>query len=1264
MSNLTNSEKAVYALLADNVYWDVRYGYDDTNPTDKDFTSSNWTPVPEGWTVLGQFDQSGSGDGITQRPNLDGFSARVYEKEGESNEVVISFAGTYDMPADWTKGNLPATLGKASSHLTQAAELYHKVKEYYQAKGQEVDITFTGHSLGGGIASVMGVWFDQAAVVFDPAPFKNAVLNDGSFNLPSVKEAAIIAALSTVAPKAAGFLANYIAIGASSIKDAQDNIQKLIEDGTLSSMDSAFAAYDKDLLAERSANITATAIKGEVLEKFLFLAANWIVPNEHVVEGETSLTSWSPTDAANGATIKHSQTLMVASLLSDNFEKYASLIEDNNANIDTIRLIFDKDLYGYDVGYKEVEPVQNFLVKLVRNEVGGQDFLTGSSEGVAVEHGKNGMLTHFGNDLKIIADTLKPHEGKYSKLGYDAMIVQSIEWYYNQDSQTYSNKGNAADKQFFHISNDGNAIQYTTAQGEYPTSINKVEDYTQKWITEIAANIAEFNAKDAYSISFDQWNVSFDNTQMTALDLNKSQLLFSLGEQVDFTSGRDDDLLLGSISDDIIAGGLGDDHIYGSKGNDTLTDNGTGQNLSLINFKDNDTLYGGDGNDTLIASTGNDTLIGGDDFDTYDVRYTTNINSQETTYGDDVILDSDGNGKLLMQGREPVASIKISDSHYTSSDGVFSFFLIPIQNSQAIPGEEAYDLIIKEKGINGSVKIQNWFKGDLGIELGDTPLTDSGYNTVDYAPVLDTGKTDGVRALDAPNLIYSSIILDDSRQLNIVGGNQDDIIDFTDQEMAMVVQARSGSDIIYTGTQNDFVWVDTFEGSLSLDEQYTNSYLNSPPPELIRENPFLHDENNKIIGDWTNIVDSGAGDDHVFGYYGRDSIYGGGDNDILYGAGNEDYVVGGDGNDLIHGDGIVVKQLLPEFVRHSYQYNLDVISSGLKQYEQAHSNLDIALYNDHNYGFIEGKGLASTAAASSVNYAISGFKVIGVNLAYHSDDYLDGGIGEDIIVGEGGSDTIYGGNDNDLILGDNIEIVNAFTNLGLSDETMTSYAEYSHSDEVKDLHNQWKAEFSGEDSLYGGSGDDRIYAGSKDDYIEGNEGNDTIYADSDLYIPDIEIEGARSFLYKYRQFNEYVILSNKFTIWGNDTVLGGKGDDIIYGEGGDDLIDGGDGDDILHGDADFFINDTQDAPVHGNDKIFGGAGKDTIYGGGGDDTITGGDDNDLIIGDYSENILSGEFHGDDHINGDAGDDTIYGKGGNDVINGGIGDDTLTSTMSK
>lgn len=75
MSNLTNEQKAIYAILADNVYWDVRHsGYDrDTNT----FKDSNWTPVPDGWTVIGKYDQSGSGSMRQTNPDLDGFTAWV-----------------------------------------------------------------------------------------------------------------------------------------------------------------------------------------------------------------------------------------------------------------------------------------------------------------------------------------------------------------------------------------------------------------------------------------------------------------------------------------------------------------------------------------------------------------------------------------------------------------------------------------------------------------------------------------------------------------------------------------------------------------------------------------------------------------------------------------------------------------------------------------------------------------------------------------------------------------------------------------------------------------------------------------------------------------------------------------------------------------------------------------------------------------------------------------------------------------------------------
>lgn len=83
-----------YDLLADNVYWDVRKGFTEVGGTD-DFTNSNWTPAPDGWTVLSKYDQSGSGSMQQTNPDLDGFTARVFQKTG-TNEIVIAFAGTDD----------------------------------------------------------------------------------------------------------------------------------------------------------------------------------------------------------------------------------------------------------------------------------------------------------------------------------------------------------------------------------------------------------------------------------------------------------------------------------------------------------------------------------------------------------------------------------------------------------------------------------------------------------------------------------------------------------------------------------------------------------------------------------------------------------------------------------------------------------------------------------------------------------------------------------------------------------------------------------------------------------------------------------------------------------------------------------------------------------------------------------------------------------------------------------------------------------------
>ena len=100
---------------------------------------------------------------------ITGFSAGVYKK---GDEIVIGFTGTNEgMSLDFIMANIPAGAGFGSPQIRQAATLVLKV----MADNPGATISFTGHSLGGGLASVMAVLFNKDATIFDPAPFEPSV---------------------------------------------------------------------------------------------------------------------------------------------------------------------------------------------------------------------------------------------------------------------------------------------------------------------------------------------------------------------------------------------------------------------------------------------------------------------------------------------------------------------------------------------------------------------------------------------------------------------------------------------------------------------------------------------------------------------------------------------------------------------------------------------------------------------------------------------------------------------------------------------------------------------------------------------------------------------------------------------------------------------------------------------------------------------------------------------------------------------------------
>ena len=100
-----------------------------------------------------------------------GFEASAYSYDGK---IVIAFAGTntdewQDIWADIGIG----LLGSLNAQVIEAAKFYLDIKAQYGD-----NIVFTGHSLGGGLASLMAVFFNRPATTFDEVSFRLAVTQE------------------------------------------------------------------------------------------------------------------------------------------------------------------------------------------------------------------------------------------------------------------------------------------------------------------------------------------------------------------------------------------------------------------------------------------------------------------------------------------------------------------------------------------------------------------------------------------------------------------------------------------------------------------------------------------------------------------------------------------------------------------------------------------------------------------------------------------------------------------------------------------------------------------------------------------------------------------------------------------------------------------------------------------------------------------------------------------------------------------------------
>jgi Ca2+-binding RTX toxin-like protein len=310
---------------------------------------------------------------------------------------------------------------------------------------------------------------------------------------------------------------------------------------------------------------------------------------------------------------------------------------------------------------------------------------------------------------------------------------------------------------------------------------------------------------------------------------------------------------------------------------------------------------------------------------------------------------------------------------------------------------------------------------------------------------------------------------------------------------------------------------------------------------------------------------------------------------------------------------------------------------------------------------------SALARGVTVNGGLGNDTILGGSSA----DNLTGGAGFDSLLGGVGNDSLDGGNDNDTLNGAS---GNDLLLGGTGNDQIIAGAgnDSLNGGDGNDLLSGQ----SGRDTILGGIGADTLNGATDNDSLDGGDGNDRLNGDLgtntllgglgvDLLIEsgDANYTLTNSALTGLGTDSLTGIESAQLTagiganninaagFTGSTTLNGGAGDDSITGGGGADFVVAGDGNDTVDGGAG---NDCIRGGL-GNDSLYGNAGNDTLNGGAGADSLLGGDGDDGLSGYTGSDFLSGGMGNDTVIGGDD-NDTVYGGGGNDLVQGGNGND--------
>jgi len=477
-----------YALMAGHAYRTTR-------------DEINWLPVPQGWTPF--FPVPDSTTPIY--PTTGGFEAVSFTNGAN---IIISYAGTYPLSLGDLAADLELANGIISNQLIQAAEYYLRVKNDPANAGKT--ISFTGHSLGGGLAALLGVFFGKEAVTFDQAPFATAATQSliGAQGAATLKDCLIAVGYSEAA-----------------LSELTNFIQLQQADGGI----------------PNSNLVSDFTVQGEFLSSIPpFSWYSKIGTSQPLLHGTPEL---DPIDL-------HLQDLLATFELNDQFRQVTFKLPDLE------RLMFDGNLYNNSTASGS----ESFITRLVRHQVGGVG---------DVPVGGDTMLERFTTDLEKIAQDggLTMSDAMITK----AMMAFAMQKYYGEQAGGIGVGETLFKNVTGGVQFDTTAIaaDITTAKGYeqyFQNFLNIPRFFTDEESTLIKSMLPQL--RDWY-VQAGASGMTATDASTGSAQANRGAFMLGGNGADTLTGGTKADLLVGNAGDDVLNGGQGSDTLLGGIGVDT-----------------------------------------------------------------------------------------------------------------------------------------------------------------------------------------------------------------------------------------------------------------------------------------------------------------------------------------------------------------------------------------------------------------------------------------------------------------------------------------------------------------------------------------------------------------------------------------------------------------------------------------------------------------------------------------------------------------------